>query len=529
MLHGSDSSPRERARHFRWFRAEEELVKRINHKNIVRCYGSYIPPECQLGNPSFKDLSHPPLLMFEYMRGGSLYACLRQARILEQKKLLASGERERARNFVGPVLSVREMLETCLSVARAIAYLHSCGYVHRDIKSDNVLVNREGKVKLGDFGMAAREGESMTRMTGSARWMAPEVTRGDKVYGRAVDVHSFGILMWEVLTGVTPYLEYSPEEAAELVARGELRPEIPPHCPPGIAVLMQQCWEHDPMNRPPMPRVVECLEHFLQDECNNKQRLKATHAHAAQQPPASPAENSDTHIDAHAPLLPAQLSSTALARALQRMTVGSTHTSTSSTVTTVTTTTTSSHGGGTAVSDPRSDFGSSHGAESLPSNVSMVSRDSTSQGTSKDGPEYDTLAMHMLLRSSLSLSNDAASTCSHGSSSSSFAWRGDPRRRLSSDTDSSESPMGPPNKAAHEGPPSQTSMHLVGRVQPAGGDWFGLASLERLQASRATEPVLHHTDNMDGAQRHRQPHRQSAPVVQSPERPEASSHQLTTE
>ena len=79
--------------------------------------------------------------------------------------------------------------------------------------------------------------------------MAPEVIEHNP-YGEKADVFSFGILLWELLTGKVPYQEMTPLQAAIGVVQKGLRPTIPQDCPPPLANIMRQCWAKNPKDRP---------------------------------------------------------------------------------------------------------------------------------------------------------------------------------------------------------------------------------------------------------------------------------------
>ncbi|PAL61235.1 hypothetical protein CEJ83_21250, partial [Acinetobacter baumannii] len=85
----------------------------------------------------------------------------------------------------------------------------------------------------------------MTAETGTYRWMAPEVIE-HKPYDYKADVFSFGIALWELLTGELPYAGLTPLQAAVGVVQKSLRPTIPKHAYPRLAELLERCWQHDP-------------------------------------------------------------------------------------------------------------------------------------------------------------------------------------------------------------------------------------------------------------------------------------------
>uniref|UniRef100_A0A0R0J9B7 non-specific serine/threonine protein kinase n=1 Tax=Glycine max TaxID=3847 RepID=A0A0R0J9B7_SOYBN len=212
------------------FKTEVRIMKRLRHPNVVLFMGA---------------VTRPPNLSIvtEFLPRGSLYRLLHRP---------------------NSQLDERRRLKMALDTARGMNYLHNCTpvVVHRDLKSPNLLVDKNWVVKVCDFGLSRMKHSTFlsSRSTaGTAEWMAPEVLRNEPSNEKC-DVYSFGVILWELSTLQQPWGGMNPMQVVGAVGFQHRRLDIPDDMDPAIADIIRKCWQTDPKLRPTFAEILAALK-----------------------------------------------------------------------------------------------------------------------------------------------------------------------------------------------------------------------------------------------------------------------------
>lgn len=156
-------------------------------------------------------------------------------------------------NSRGP-LPPKEIMNYTAQILRALDHAHSKGIIHRDIKPQNIMLLKNGKIKVADFGIAKLPNAETVTMTdkaiGTVYYISPEQASGKKIDPRS-DIYSLGVVMYEMATGKLPFVADSPVSVALMQVNNQPRPprEILPSVPPGVEAMILTAMEKDPDKR----------------------------------------------------------------------------------------------------------------------------------------------------------------------------------------------------------------------------------------------------------------------------------------
>ncbi|EEF45788.1 serine/threonine-protein kinase EDR1 [Ricinus communis] len=214
------------------FKCEAEIMLRLRHPNVVLFMGA---------------VTRPPHLsiLTEFLPRGSLYRLLHRP---------------------NPQIDEKRRMRMALDVAKGMNYLHTSHppIVHRDLKSPNLLVDKNWVVKVCDFGLSRLKHHtflSSKSTAGTPEWMAPEVLRNEPANEKC-DVYSFGMILWELATCQIPWKGLNPMQVVGAVGFQNKRLEIPEDVDPAIAEIINDCWQREPDLRPSFSQLISQLRHI---------------------------------------------------------------------------------------------------------------------------------------------------------------------------------------------------------------------------------------------------------------------------
>ena len=200
------------------FIEEIKLSSRLKHPNIIRFFGTNISNDDNNGTEITKQF-----FLIDFADKGNLHNVIKEENPKWETKI-----------------------QFALDIANGMVYLHGLKIVHRDLKSINILIQKDGSsrlvAKLADFGISKeRTGNTPSTSTnGTIEYTAPEVMNSEQLHTKESDVYSFGIVLWEMINpGETPWPKHSISDVIRAVRDEHRRPEIPDETDPSYKELIQ--------------------------------------------------------------------------------------------------------------------------------------------------------------------------------------------------------------------------------------------------------------------------------------------------
>jgi len=209
------------------------IITELNSPYVIRHFGTCTYPDGEM-------------IVMEYPSNGSLYNYLQKVR---ENKI---------------EFKLINRYQIALDIARGLLLLHSIGILHRNIKSENVLLDENMKAKIADFELSVIKTQSKLTsrdrndVNGTLLWKAPETFFMGNTYSEKSDIYSLGVVFWEIASCEIPYRGFDSEEIRDYVISGE-RLQIPDSCSRDFGVLICECWKHEPTLRPSIGSIIDKL------------------------------------------------------------------------------------------------------------------------------------------------------------------------------------------------------------------------------------------------------------------------------
>ena len=165
----------------------------LDHPNIITCYGGYEK------NKKF-------YMILQYFPCGNLSELLHgiTSEMIEMIEVQSNAKYFTPDTPSYDLNSFENRLNIVIQIANAVRYLHDMNIIHRDLKAENILMDKNLSVSLADFGISCLRARRTSKAMGTPRYMAPELLEG-KPYDEKADIFSFAILCWEILARSVPY------------------------------------------------------------------------------------------------------------------------------------------------------------------------------------------------------------------------------------------------------------------------------------------------------------------------------------
>lgn len=228
------------------FEAEIGALSNLCHPNVIQFFDYFTSENCLY-------------IILEYCSGGSIKDIITQC------------------GYIRPPM----LIDLCRQIIDALAYCHSCGVTHRDIKPANILIDKYGRAKLADFGLAQHFGESQLSQWfgGSLAYMSPEILKKKPFDPMKADIWALGVTFYEMASGILPWEGTTPEALSKSIKDTSVK--VPPHFLPKFSEVLRACLHIKPDNRLSLQEIAQFpvfskTQHVRKDISHHRQTPMST-------------------------------------------------------------------------------------------------------------------------------------------------------------------------------------------------------------------------------------------------------------
>jgi len=238
--------------------AETSILANLNHENIIALRG------IQKGN------------MLQLLKDGTFFIALDPLAETLEDRIQRWRKKSVLQRFGGGKIDIKKRIQdVALGIVKGMEYLHSKRVIYRDLKPANIGFDTiNDRIKIFDFGLArlnpcyhaSKCKRNMTRKVGTPKYMAPEIARGDTNYCFSVDVYSFSILFWELMTNRVPFekMDNDASKLSDKIASKSIRPSLKYIKSCYLKEFIKMCWSNNPDDRPTFSTIRERIEYMVE-------------------------------------------------------------------------------------------------------------------------------------------------------------------------------------------------------------------------------------------------------------------------
>jgi serine/threonine protein kinase len=241
-------------------RGKDVAVKKLHQQTLVDAALEEFKKEVEI----MTHLRHPNIVLL-------MGACTEPGNLMIITEMMPKGDVSSIIHNSNSKLSLLKKLHMAKDVAQGMNWLHCSNppIIHRDVKPTNLLVDDNWNVKICDFGLSTISRDNAVKDNGMAPgtplWMSPEVLQG-KDLNEKVDIYSYGIVLWEMLTGEEPFTDHDSYNAfVQAVCIEKERPPIPEDMHASLSNLLELCWHATPEMRPTFETIIGMLDEAMVD------------------------------------------------------------------------------------------------------------------------------------------------------------------------------------------------------------------------------------------------------------------------